>query len=174
MTEPAGSVSLAQDRLRDTLAASTAFQTWVGAANATAAAARVYLDDLPEPAGQEDYTRAELEAYRPMAIIETDEEGFTYEHGATGDSFEFDVSGKLRLCLEQSVSEALANDNAELLLQFRNSYGQILDDLCDLAGTPGYLGIVRMRTYGPFRMHPDRIPRQGDAVWVWVVIEWVG
>ena len=173
MTSPAGSISLAQELLRDTLAASATFRTWTGTISAAAAEARIYHDDLPVPADKAEYTLAELVAYRPMAIIQTDEDGgYVVEQDSVGSSFDFDEHGKLWLCLEQAVSVALATQNAELLLQFRNTFGQILDDIRALAGTPGYLAIRRARVFGPYRMHPDKSTRQGDAVWVWIHIEW--
>ena len=173
MTSPAGSISLAQEYLRDTLAASATFQAWVGAASAAAAEASIYQDDLPAPATPPEYTLAELQGYRPMAIIQTDEDGgYLVEQDSAGDGFDFDEHGKLWLCLEGNVSEALANQNAEMLLQFRNTVGQILDDMLALAGTVGYLAMRRVRVFGPFRTHPDKAARQGDAVWVWLHIEW--
>lgn len=54
---------------RQMLANVDAIQTLFGAANATEALERIYIEALPRPASGDKYTLEELESYRPFALI---------------------------------------------------------------------------------------------------------
>ncbi|RMF87769.1 MAG: hypothetical protein D6741_20110, partial [Planctomycetota bacterium] len=70
LTPAQGALTEVEERMAVMLAACASFQAWVGAADSTAARASIYFDAIPPPAGS-DYTRAELDGYRPWAIIST-------------------------------------------------------------------------------------------------------
>ena len=57
----AGTISLAKQALRNTLAASSTFQTLVDADDAAGALASIYSNGLPKPADGRRHTLAELE-----------------------------------------------------------------------------------------------------------------
>lgn len=141
MTTPAGCLSLAQEYLRQTLAACATFQTLCNLDNAAHAAERIYHEGLPEPGEGDTHTLQELQSLRPYAIVYTAEEsGFTRTYEATGTRFEFDDHGRLMIRLERDSPDN-ANDQptTPANLDWRNVIGEIIDDLCKLAGTPGYL-----------------------------------
>lgn len=54
---------------RQMLANVDAIQTLFGAANATEALERIYIEALPRPASGDKYTEEELDSYRPFALI---------------------------------------------------------------------------------------------------------
>ena len=164
MTAPAGSLMLAQDNAKKTLADVTAFRTWAGAADQAEALDRIYHDGLPPPADREGYSKDELELYRPCALIWTEEDaGFGAEAIATsGDAFEWQGRGKIVITFEQNVPPEIAEDLAEVDLRFKNSIGQIIDGLTDLFGGAGYLACLDLTMDGPFRVRPDNEPDQGD------------
>ena len=146
MPDPAGGISLAQQYLKATLADVTAFRTWCGAADQAAALARIHHEGLPRPENGHTHTRAELEDYRPYAVIYTaEQQGYTRQFVAADDSFDFDASGRLICVLYQNCGEINGDDpSADSNLTFRNSVGLIIDGLCDLAGQAGYLGFWRI------------------------------
>jgi hypothetical protein len=172
-----GAISLAQGFGRATLAASATFQTWVGAADATEALDSIYDDGLPVPANKSSYTKAELQALRPFAMIWTDEaDGFSMERTAvSGPSslMDWQSSGRLELHLEMDVPAELADDPAGLDLSFRNTIGQIFDEVAVLAGAGGMLAITSMAvSFGPYRTDTDKVPQQGDAIAIDLIWEW--
>jgi len=174
MTAVVGSLMKAQDHLRTMLANCSAFQTWLGVANATAALAKIHHEALPPPASSaEQYTPAALATHRPFAIVWTDEEnGYTRSSLAAGA---FDASGRLAVKLEQAVPSAVAGDPGEADLRFKNSIGQIIDGLCGMVDTAGYLSFKRLTVdVGPYRSHPDEVPTQGDWQAVELGIDWSG
>ena len=75
MTAPTGSYGKAKDALADTLAGTSAFQTWVGAGDAETAAASIYRDALPLPANKTHHTASELADLRPFALVGTTRQG---------------------------------------------------------------------------------------------------
>lgn len=155
---------------RLTVAASAAFQTWVGAASAAAALARVYRDGLPKPSGGV-YTAAALAALRPYCIISTDDADL--EAPASGP--DWDQRGHLMLGFEQAVTTALANDPGGLGEAFENTIGDILDDMKALANTAGYLNISTISIPGPWVRTPEDVAAQeGDAVQMFVILGYEG
>ena len=107
-TAATGCISLAEELLRTSLADSDNFRTWVGASGASAQAQalnRVHYESLPvPPAGQQEYTRLQLQEMRPYALIGTS--GFGGRHAATGSQFEFRHHGSMNLCLLQDIPAA--------------------------------------------------------------------
>lgn len=162
MTVAAGNLSLALDLFKTTLANSSNFQTWVGAANATEALRSIYKEGLPPPDDGRTHDLAELESYRPYALIATDT--FARNEEAVGSSTEFDQSGSLLLKLVRDVPVGIRGDIQEVGLTFENEVGQILDDLCTLAGVNPYLAIKSIDIPEPwYRTTEDDLDTQGDA-----------
>ncbi len=164
VTAAAGCISLAQETLRVTMANVVEFQTLVGAADAAAALGDVYHEGLPPPADEnsDTYTRAELEALRPYALIWTEEEqGFRL----TPDSADgFSVSGTLHCQIEHDIDPLIANDAGEVDRQHRNLIGKIIDELKPMARLGPYLAWETLTFSGPFRRHPDDIEEMGNSI----------
>ncbi len=176
MTAPAGSISLAQEHLRTMLADCDAFRTWAGAADQAEALERIHHEGLPAPANHADvFTLAELQAYRPYAVVYTGEEnGFSRTLDAAGGDFSFASSGQLKLRLYQDAPESCGDEpSSDANLQFKNAIGQILDDLCELAGQPGYLAFNQITLdNGPYWAHPNSAPTEGVWQGVEIGIQW--
>lgn len=160
MTTPTGALSLAQKYAADSLAACAEWQSWVGAANATQAASRIYQDALPPPRFGNDYTRDELESYRPFALITTDlDGGFRSQGIAYGTT---DDAGVIIIAIEDDIPEAIADHPAEIALRVRNHIGTLISQLMALSGSAGYLAIESIDVDGPYRTHPNKIETIGD------------
>jgi len=167
MTAPAGCISLAQDYWRKTLAGSATLQVWAGVhtdpSPATAVLERIHHEALPPPDSGGEYTLSELQSLRPYVIVWTEEEsGFELNISDMDASQGFVESGSLRAELVQDVPSEIADDPAEVDLQFRNTVGQILDDMAALAGQAGYLAFTRIVASGPHRAHPEHVTDMGD------------
>lgn len=146
MTAPAGSMNLAVKYCRDMLSACSEFQTWTDSVDATAALERIYYEGLPMPANLRRHTKAELEHLRPFAIVYTaDEDGFTRELLATDA---FSEHGTIILHLEQNAPSDLGDDpSSDANIQWSNTIGNVVDDLCDLRVTAaaGHVLLLRIR-----------------------------
>jgi hypothetical protein len=174
LTAAAGSISLAVDYLRTTLADSAAFRTWAGAANQAAALARIYYESLPPPANGNEHTLAELAAYRPYALVwVSPEDGFRKRHISQAASFGYAQSGTMLFRMLQTVDPAIANDPAEISRRFINTIGTIFDEFEDLCGLAGYLAIESMEIdFGPYRGDPDEKTTQGDYIGIDINVSW--
>jgi hypothetical protein len=132
-----GGYTLARNNLRASLAASTTFQTWVGAASAAAALASIHLSALPPPAaGAEQYSAVEWAAYLPLAIIYPARYHSDYDSD-TG----YADSGVLVIHLLGEVATAKHNLPGEAGRDFDNVVGGIIADLKALANQAGYLTV---------------------------------
>ena len=171
MTAPLGSIALAQEYLRTTLADCTSFRTWVGAVNQAQALARIHHEALPPPITGSEHTLEELRAYRPCALIWTDvDNGFARRVVSVDSSID---SGSLGLRLAQDVGEEISHLHAEVYQRFINSVGQIVDELVGLAGLAGYLAMTSLELKsGPFRSHPDEYETVGDIQFCDLRITW--
>ena len=173
MTTASGALSKAQDYMADMLAAGSAFQDWVGADDSTEAAARIYQDALPAPADGNAHSLAELQGYRPYALIWTEPSGgFSRDIDSAGSGNFFRDNGRVRVMLEQDVPTAAESDVAEAELLWRNTVGDIIDDLSELAGVAGYLSVTHLSVDGPHRTHPDDVDSIGNSQYVQIAFDW--
>lgn len=150
---PAGILSTPDAKLRDLLAASATFQTWVGAENAEAAKAHIHLTAVMEPT-------------RPFALIAL-ADGGPWNYGAVsgGGRQHFLPSGSLILHLEAEVAANYQGDEslADAEFEFRNNVGAVLLEMGNLAGSSDYLTVVSFDLIdGPARSHPDTAVGEGD------------
>lgn len=170
---PSGTLSRALERLRATLADSAAFRAMIGpAAGQAEALARIHYDGLPPPAGL-SYSREELAAYRPFALVYLNPNaGFRAEQdGVSGTKFDWAERGKAIITLEKEASETYANaPTADAEQQFRNEIGGIIDNLYSLSGTAPYLNITAISVLlGPYAVGEDDAKAEG--VWQMVHLE---
>ncbi len=177
-----GSLSLAQENLRQMLAAVPAVQTWLGATDPDTAVAtallRIYHEGFPSPAaGQDAHTADDLKTIRPCAVVYTDEDrGFSQVMEAVGHTFEFQERGKLKLRLYQNCPDSLGDEpTSDANLLWKNTIGAIIDGLCALSGQPGYLAFHALHVdAGPYWGHPKEVPTQGVWQGVEISLEWRG
>lgn len=168
-TDAVGGITTAEDLLRTTLAACTAFQTWVNAANTTEALQHIYLEALqPDNYYTDRYSEEELVGRRPFAQIWTDEQrGYTTTREAASRLM-WD-SGILHIRFEGNVDEAIEHDYAEIDRLFKNTLGQIIQSdnintpgLVELNQQAGYLAWDTLTMTGPFRCTENQIRGMGD------------
>ncbi|GAG46888.1 unnamed protein product [marine sediment metagenome] len=158
MTDPAGPLSLTKQAAKVTLADSATFRTLVGAANQAEALAHIYTDALPPPAAGREHTLAELEAYRPFALLSIDPEGdgASATADAVGTGREYSWGGRIRLEIEQDIADDDAADPAEIALKCENTLGAIVAEMLELAGVAPYLSITSV-SVGPVERSTDKV-----------------
>jgi len=144
---------------RTTLAACASFQTWTAEASAAAARLHTHLGAVTD-----------AEPARPLVLA------------AMGDAFTArameepcvvpDIEGEILLIFEQAVAEGQSEKDAKIDLL--NHVGAILEEAEQLAGTGGWLNIVRSaKRIGP-SVYDDRDVAAGapaivQVQWAW---EW--
>jgi len=178
-----GPIAIAKERLKDSIANTTAFRTWDGNNwSVDQAKRRIYFDALPPPANNKQaHTLEELNNYRPFCLVykPPDQGCLTLHHVANGGHNQFSPSGVLIARFERLVPSRMTNDPGEAGRTFENFIGQLLksDDsnnpgLVELAGLAGYLNIRKIEDEGPFRSETDDQPAIGDCQWYYLIIEW--
>jgi len=175
MTAPAGSISLAQEYLRTSLADVTAFRTWCGAADQAAALARIHHEGLPAPRDKHAHTIEELRDYRPYAIVFTAEQNGFRLDVVDGD-LDYTAAGGLILRLFQDAAEVFDDEpSAEANLTFRNAVGEIIDGLGDLAGQAGYLAFNSLVLEDPLSWTAKKyVPGYGVVQRAQLRLDWQG
>ena len=163
-----------QNLLRTTLAASSTFQSLVGAGNANAALARIYHDAWPKPAsGQPSHSLAEITAIRPAAIVYTDpDDGFVTERDAMGDDLCWHQQGTVHAIIFRNVPDADKDNPSKVDTDFRVVIGGILADLIATSETAGYLACRRLTVDGPHRTAVEDLNAIGDAQAYDIRIDW--
>lgn len=181
LTAAAGPISNVEQLAATTLANCKEFQTLTGSADADEAAESIYFDALPPPADSDEHTLAELQAYRPFAILATDDgDGFRWRHDGSGPSdWVYRTGGSLLVQLEKDIATGDLDDAQEYMRLWKNTLGKIvqsLDDnnpgLLELAGQSGYLAIREVVLHGPWRSAEERRQGEGDYVWAVLEIRW--
>jgi hypothetical protein len=121
----------------------------------------------PEEAWNDTHTVEKLIQRRPFAMIWTAEsQGFTVVRDAAPSGRT--ASGQLVVRLEQNVPEAVRHDWAEVDRLFKNTVGDILDDL--MVSTA--MAILSVTFTGPVRTMPADVPALGDAQMAELAITW--
>lgn len=155
-----------------------AFQTLVGAADATAALDSIYRGGSPDP--EEDRrSESEIETLYPAAYIWTPDEGWSCEHASTGVGNRFLTRGTLMLCIAH-FSDLSLTTNANYAADM-TTYSDIIEDFLKQTG-PGGLYVRKVslldrsvssysETPGRSDFDPDR-HRVRDLVEVTFSIEW--
>jgi hypothetical protein len=175
-TAATSSLGKAREHLKAMIAASTAFQTWVGAtgedaaAKAAAAAGSIWYESLPLPADSaEVYSAEEVEEYWPYALLFSD--GYQIRPIA---SESWRDGGTFGLQLVGLADEDAGNDPNETTTIFENAAMTVLEQMADLFETAGYLNFTELQVMGgPVRSRPDDIAAGGrDELAITVRIPW--
>lgn len=158
MPDPSGSIALVLKSLREGLSQSATFQTLVDAEDAAEAKAWIHYERLPDPASDADsYTAAELDAYRPYAIVSFAPNSFRADLIAQST---FDARGRVLLELVREPDDSGGRAGADL--DWLNVVGGIVDDLATLVETAGCLMFSRVEAVsGPGRAALDDSPGAG-------------
>lgn len=165
-------IQTTQEYMRQTLAASVAFQSLVDADNAAEALARIYHDELPAPTS-DSHTLVEITALRPCAVVYTQvgQGGWRADRDAMGDGC-WNYSGVIVVVLMRNVPEADRYDLAKVDTDFRTIAGNVVTDLIALNETAGYLTMDRIDAMGPYRTPMQDLESVGDAQSYELVIGW--
>lgn len=170
MTAAVGNLSLGVDRFMTTLAESAAFQSWTASLDANGARRRIHRGSrLPKPENGRTYTRAELEAYRPYALVSSD----TYQ-SAPDSSSSFKFTGTVTLILERDVPAPISDDGAEVEITFDNAIGQIFEDLETRPTPEGHVVVTGIDQSAWTVSHPDVLETQGEFQTVEAVVSYDG
>lgn len=150
---PSGILSLPLYYLRQSLAASTNFQTWVGVE--TAAAALAYIHYFG--------TASET---RPFATIGYSDE-WSREIISRGARHYFQSTGNpLALTFDADINSE--HDLNDALFTFTNTVGAVMADMEALAGTGNYLAITNYRMIRPpTRCHREQRESDDSALDIW-------
>ena len=118
---PTGLFSLPLHYCRKSIAASSSFQTWVTAADETAALAYVYPFREPAPSA-------------PFAVVEFNEDLRVFDDEGTEEQ-----EGSLSILLRGTYTTS--NDLADEVYTFTNMLGGLISDMLDNRTSNGYLAI---------------------------------
>ncbi len=173
-TAATGSISKALANLANSIAGSSTFQGWVGAVTQAAALLSVHFETLTAPAADDGlYTKAELEALRPYALITT--AGHTSEVVAGGGGSSYMRSGAMLVRFEQDIDPDDTEADGEVGRKLLNTVGDIVADMETLSGTAGYLAFDGLdMAEGYQRTAQNELSHIGDAVLVELSVRWRG
>lgn len=170
MTSPSGIISLPKYQVRLMLADSTTFRTLVGAANQSEALASIYSDKLPDPSGTE-YTKTELETYRPFGVVYIPP--FGVSSTVESDPVGLYHSGNVEVRMERGVPEAMLDDPEEALLTWDNIVGAIYDEVASQAREAERLAAMSMAIKElPYMGAPEQAERFGVYQGVVFTLGW--
>lgn len=170
----------AEDKLATTLPELAAFRTLTGAANATAAAKHVFVDETVHPDNGEAFAIDELQELGSYAIVASaSEEGFRLlPLGVIGDPL--DASGALLLAIERLVPEG--EDNAEADAEtakratdrwLKNRIGELMEQLYvywENNSGPRIQDFIVVD--GPWHTHPEERASVGHWQGIELAIRW--
>lgn len=159
-------------RLQNTLADCPEVQSFLGAANATEALARIHVDALPPPPEDaEAYDAAGMDALRPYVKLYFDDEfeSFVYTSSASGQ-----VSGDPGGCWEAGgvlVADFSRSSNSDVepaasMREMRVHAGNFVREIAGRVEDEGMLNCQRIAVLGPFKTAEERVEDLGDAEWL--------
>jgi hypothetical protein len=167
LTTPSGRFNVALLRLRAMVAASSNFQSWVGALSAEDALDSIFLHC-------EEGESAALAALRPFALIHYGEKWESPMLAGGSKNFHLDEFS-LELHFEADTEASLVDAPGDALTDFANQIGPIVDDILDLSGQSGYLAINNLSfTDGPPWRSDERSRHENDFCHVGFVVEFGG
>jgi len=165
------SLGKAYEHLRDQLADSTTFRSWVGAGNQAEALSHIHYEAIELPdRGAEVYSADELAVIWPYAIISLPPGGYRVASTSVDGSSD---NGHFSLQLVDVVDSDDADDPALVTIAFVDAWVGIAQDLMDLRGTAGYLDMSEITNGSPIlRSHPDDAQGIGDEIAIDLTIPW--
>jgi hypothetical protein len=165
-----GPTSIAQANLEASLADSTNFRTWAGAADQAAALARIYHDGIPRSIAADSHTLAQVQSLRPYVIVWTEND--ESERDAVSNGPDRSDSGELGMMFVQDIDPGDVNDIQEAGRKLMNAMGTIRVDLFNLAGdghiVPSRIGMPQPWTH----TGENDEPAVGDALIAIQMMDW--
>lgn len=171
-----GPISIAEDLLRVTFADAAAVRTWMCVETQAQALGRIFIDALPPSKdGEKELSLSELKRYRPFIIINTAGTGGLRRRrtAVSAPNTVFNSAGQLEVRLEQELPATLVRDTHEAERRWKNTLGEIIDDVGALFGTAGYLdGNEIALIDGPYRNHQDDFEAEGMIQGARLTVTW--
>ncbi len=165
------------EAIRNMLADCVWFQQWSGAADATEAKARTYVDGLPPPTLPEDsHDATALAALRPYAIVyPAENESFRLVRDASPNCWS--ISGRMIVILSKAYTDtdtptALWAELAAELEKIIRSGDDNQPGLAEMSNLAGYLGITEIMVDFVGRTPPEARNEYGDAFDVALMLDW--
>ena len=164
---PSGMLSLPLENLRTLVAASAAFQAWVGATGETeaeliaSAKEHIYLVGLDG----DNVVNA-----RPFAVVD---HGESWTLTRLAEPHTYRATGSLLLCFEDNVDAAHAGSIPDAQLAFTNMVGDVVEDMFEKAGTDTYLAVSQITLVrGPSRSAETQQKTEGDFMQIVLQVDW--
>lgn len=150
-----------------------AFQTWVNASEAEAGAS-VHEYAYPiEPAARKRFTKAELQATRPLALINVELPFRREGRSSNAGNYDYGSIGRLTVQFEQDVPGDIASNNSEVAKTFLNTVVDIMEEWESLlSGVAGSLVMENWEMTECFRPATDEVPSLGDFILAICTVEW--
>jgi hypothetical protein len=167
-----GPVLITLDAARRQLAATS---QWSTIANSS----RIHLDALPPASPGPTYSRAQMIAARPFALLWCDpQSGYRIESGSQGPGCP-NQSGMIICQIELNVPVEHTDNPENLALWANRLLGRLIrtgnsetPGLWDLSGSPGYLPIRSIDLHSYARTTKKEAAELGDAIIAELVIGW--
>lgn len=166
--------------LKTMLSECVGFQTWLGveeeADPVVAALAKIYIEGVPRPEGQDSFTREDYEALRPFVIL-YDHEGMAGTIEREGEAGCFGTKGTAIIVFESPVDPAKTPE--ESWLDIADKIGKTVYDetpgqpgLIQMGSTPGRLRINSIDHDFPGRTPEEELNAYGDAYYALLLVKW--
>ena len=173
-------VIVVQQRLKKSLARTKAFQEFTGKGE-TGSLGKIYFDGLPASSTGEAYTRTELDAYRPYAVIGVPAVDPILRYEAVGAFEEYQIIGSIDLMLVRGVTAAQIRAGMNAIVQPIHSISGRIIASYD-TDNPGLLELLQADPGDNFRFRGDPMPqvmgttrnseedsqRYGDETFTWL------
>lgn len=156
---PSGMLSLPLANLRTALSNCTAFQTWVGAANAAAALAYISLVEKGSSLTGK------------FAVID---DGTKYSGERLTSGATFHEEGSLALIFQGNVHTDYATSEVDAQMEFTNSVGAILEELITYCGNnSNVFNIAKFsKIFGPWRSDDEERNAGNDYIQMGFWLNW--
>lgn len=144
------------------------------------ARAHIHGDGLPPPDDDaDDYSKKQLEALRPFALVWNDpESGYTMQASSHDHCCPM-MSGQVNVQIELNTPEELGGDMTAIGNWARIAFGRLLytkdaaqPGLWDLNGGDNYLYFHRLSVNGPWRSDEKQLAQYGDSVFAEFELHW--
>lgn len=156
MVTPSGNISLVYDNAINLVAGSATFRTQVGAADAAAAKAFIYLDRADD-----DFDRTKW-----VCVVEQ-APGWKYEWKGGGSRNYFSMDPSINFIFQAPITDNLSRMDARY--EFTNPMGAIIDEMAALAGTAGYFNVTGWDPLnGPQRPTDEERKSSGYDYYQWI------
>ena len=156
MVEPLNMLSKPLGLLRDMIANSATFQSWVGAIDATTAKPFIHFIRPPNT-----FTR-------PLALIDFGKE---YNRQRTAND-KFEPSGDIDLTFEEDITPANTDNWQDAAFTFTNQIGKIIEEIEAVQGVNPFLSIRAIEKRELMRSFEDEDDTLGDFYLAKFEVNW--